>query len=162
MDPDYIPHSQRVLFSWVAPEHIHVRPNPRAIIIAAIMLFVVIAYALFTNSPLMAITFILIGVVGYLFLTKDPADVEFIITREGIVVGRNLYAFEDIHSFWIFDEAPLKNVLSIHSHGMLAPFIHLPLGDLDHDTMRDVLLQYIPEEKQEPRMVDIIEKMLHI
>ncbi len=162
MDPDYIPHSQRVLFSWVAPEHIHVRPNPRAIIIAAIMLFVVIAYALFTNSPLMAITFILIGVVGYLFLTKDPADVEFIITREGIVVGRNLYAFEDIHSFWIFDEAPLENVLSIHSHGMLAPFIHLPLGDLDHDTMRDVLLQYIPEEKQEPRMVDIIEKMLHI
>lgn len=126
------------------------------------MLFVVIAYALFTNSPLMAITFILIGVVGYLFLTKDPADVEFIITREGIVVGRNLYAFEDIHSFWIFDEAPLENVLSIHSHGMLAPFIHLPLGDLDHDTMRDVLLQYIPEEKQEPRMVDIIEKMLHI
>lgn len=162
MDLDQIPPSQRVLFSWVAPEHIHVRPNPRAIIIAAVLLFVVIAYALFTNSPLMAITFILIGIVGYLFLTKDPQEVEFIVTREGIVVGRNLYAFEDIHSFWIFDEAPLENVLSIHSHGVLAPFIHLPLGDLDHDAMRELFLAFIPEEKQDPRMVDIIEKMLHI
>lgn len=162
MEVEHIPPSQRVLFSWVAPEHIHVRPNPRAIIIAAIVLFVVIAYALFTNSPLMAITFILAGVVGYLFLTKDPTEMEFIITREGIVVGRSLYAFEDIHSFWIFDEAPLENVLSIHSYGILAPFIHLPLGDLDHNTVRQILLDYIPEEKQEPRMVDIIEKMLHI
>jgi len=162
MDLDHIPPSQRVLFSWIAPEHIHVRPNPRAIIIAAIVLFVVIAYALFTNSPLMAITFILAGIVGYLFLTKDPQDIEFIITREGIVVGRSLYAFEDIHSFWIFDEHPLENVLSIHSHGVLAPFIHLPLGELDHDTVREILLEYIPEEKQDPRMVDIIEKMLHI
>ncbi len=162
MDLDHIPPSQRVLFSWVAPEHIHVRPNPKAIIIAAVFLFTVIAYALFTNSPLMAITFILIGVVGYLFLTKDPQEVEFIITREGIVVGRNLYAFEDIHSFWIFDEDPLKDVLSIHSYGVLAPFIHLPLGNLDHQTIREILLSFIPEEKQEPRLVDILEKMLHI
>ncbi len=159
---DHIPPSQRVLFSWVAPEHIHVRPNPRAIILSAVVLFAVIAYALYTNSPLMAITFILIGIVGYLFLTKDPEDIEFIITREGIVVGRSLFAFEDIHSFWIFDEDPLKDVLSIHSHGVLAPFIHLPLGDLDHQTVREVLLPYIPEEKQDPRMVDIVEKMLHI
>lgn len=162
MDPDYLPPSQRVLFSWVAPEHIHVRPNPRAIMVATALLFATIAYALYTDSALMAITFILIGVVGYLFLTKDPQEVEFIITREGIVVGRNLYAFEDIHSFWIFDEAPLENVLSIHSYGVLAPYIHLPLGDLDHDTIRELMLQYIPEEKQEPRLVDIVEKMLHI
>lgn len=162
MNPDRTPPSQRVLFSWIAPEHIHVRPNPRAIIIAAVLLFLVIGYALFTNSPLMAITFILIGIVGYLFLTKDPQEIEFIITREGIVIGRSLYAFEDIHSFWIFDEAPLENILSIHSYGMLAPFIHLPLGDLDHAAMREVLLPFIPEEKQEPRLIDIVEKMLHI
>ncbi len=150
------------ILSWQAPEHIHVRPNPRGLMISTILLAAIITYAVFTNSPLMAITFILIGIVGYLFITRDPRVYEFAVTDKGVVGGKTLYAFDDIHSFWIHTETPLEGVLSLHSNGILSPFIHIPLGDLPEARLRDVLLAYVPEEKHHPTVIDTLEKMLHI
>lgn len=150
------------LLSWRAPEHIHVRPNPRGLMISTVLLALIIAYAVFTNSPLMAITFILIGIVGYLFITRDPREFEFMVTSKGLVGGKTLYAFEDIHSFWIHEEPPLEGVLSLNSNGILSPFIHIPIGDVPAEELRDLLLDYIPEEKHEPTVIDTLEKMLHI
>jgi hypothetical protein len=45
------------LLSWRAPEHIHVRPNPRGLMVSTVLLALIIAYAIFTNSPIMAIPF---------------------------------------------------------------------------------------------------------
>ena len=150
------------VLSWRAPEHIHVRPNPRGLMISTVLLALIIAYAVFTNSPLMAITFILIGIVGYLFVTRDPREFDFSITSKGIVGGKTLYAFDDIHSFWIHEEPPLEGVLSLHSNGILSPFIHIPLGDLPAAKLREVIGAFVPEEKHEPTVIDTLEKMLHI
>lgn len=150
------------LIIWRAPEHIHLRPNPRGLMISTIALALIIAYAVFTNSPLMAITFILFGVVGYLFVTRDPREFEFAITDRGIVGGKTLYAFEDINSFCIYEEPPLEGVLSIHSNGILAPYIHIPIAGIDDEEIREVLLNFIPEEKHTPTIIDTLEKMLHI
>lgn len=150
------------ILSWHAPEHIHVRPNPRGLMISTVLLALIIAYAVFTNSPLMAIVFILIGIVGYLFVTRDPRDFEFMVTDKGLVGGKTLYAFEDIHSFWIHSDPPLEGVLSLHSNGILSPFIHIPIGDVPIDELRELLVEFIPEEKHEPTVIDTLEKMLHI
>jgi hypothetical protein len=53
-----------VFHSWHALEHEHFDVTPRAYTIATILLILVILYAVFTDSPLMAIVFILIGAVG--------------------------------------------------------------------------------------------------
>ncbi len=156
------PVSGTPLIVWRAPEHIHLRPNPRGLMIATIALALIIAYAVFTNSPLMAITFILFGVVGYLFVTRDPREFEFAITDKGIVGGKTLYAFEDLNSFFIYEEPPLEGVLSIHSNGMLAPYIHIPIAGIDDQEIREILQNFLPEEKHEPTIIDTLEKMLHI
>jgi len=151
----------KVLIAWHGPEHVHVHPNPRSVLIALALLIVIVAYAVFSNNPIMAITFILIGFVGYLFLTLDPRTRDFAITTRGVLVGRELFAYEDIDSFWLFEDAPLENVLSLRSKAFLSPYIHIPLAE---DHVRDVyaaVATYLPEEKQEPRAVDFIEKMLH-
>ncbi|MFZ1654955.1 MAG: hypothetical protein WAT84_03955 [Candidatus Moraniibacteriota bacterium] len=150
------------LLSWRAPEHIHVRPNPRGLMVSTVLLALIIAYAIFTNSPIMAITFFLIGIVGYLFLTRDPREFEFAVTSKGILGGKTLYAFEDIHSFWIYDEPPLEGVLSLHSNGIISPYIHIPIGDVPPEELRDLLLDYVLEEKHIPTVIDTLEKMLHI
>lgn len=150
------------LIAWTAPEHIHVRPNPRGLMIATVFLALIIAYAVFTNSPLMAITFILFGVVGYLFVTRDPREFEFAITDKGVIGGKTLYEFEDINSFCIYEEPPLEGVLSLHSTGILAPYIHIPIAGIDDSEIREILLDFIPEEKHTPTLIDTLEKMLHI
>lgn len=150
------------LISWSAPEHMHLRPNPRGLMVSTIALSLIIAYAIFTNSPLMAITFILIGIVGYLFVTRDPREFEFMITDQGVICGKTLYPFEDLHSFWIHTELPLEGLLSLHSRGILSPFIHIPIGDVPVEELRALLLNFVPEEKHHATVIDTLEKMLHI
>ncbi len=151
----------RTLLSWQGFEHVHIHPNPRAIMIALALLILVVGYAVFSNNPMMAITFILIGFVGYLFLTKDPQSHDFTLTTRGIFIGNRFFAFEDLESYWIFDEEPLQNVLSLKGDGILNPYVHIPLTPEILSDVSQIMATYLPEVKQEPRPVDILEKMLH-
>jgi hypothetical protein len=57
---------------------------------------------------------------------------------------------------------PLEGVLSLHSNGIMSPFIHIPIGDVPAEELRDILIDFIPEEKHEVTVIDTLEKMLHI
>ncbi|MEP7162282.1 MAG: hypothetical protein ABI747_00760 [Candidatus Moraniibacteriota bacterium] len=151
----------QTLLSWHGPQHVHVHPNPRVVLIALLLLVVIVGYAVISNNPMMAITFILIGFVGYLFLTRDPRSLDYVITTKGLIVGREMFSYDSIESFWIFDGPPLENVLSLKSDGILAPYIHIPLLEESVGEIHQIMLTYLPEEKQEPRAVDILEKIIH-
>jgi len=73
---------------------------------STILLALLIVYALVTNSPIMAITFILIGIIGYLQLKKEPQIINYTITHKGIIAENQIYEFENLESFWIFYDPP--------------------------------------------------------
>jgi hypothetical protein len=130
-------------------------------LIATLILAVIILYALFTNSPIMAITFILIGIVGYLYLQKDPRDLNFSINGSGVIAGNEIYEFSEAQSFWIFYEPHIK-AISLRMKGRTVPHIHIPIHDQDPVKLREILMEYLPEKKQELGIVDIIENVLRI
>ncbi len=151
-----------VLLHWQAPEHEPLELGPRSQTVVTLLLIAIIAYALYTNSPLMAITFILIGVVGYLSLYREPRILSFLITGKGIIAGNEFYEFSTIESFFVYRDAPFENILSIRTAGKLVPYVHIPVDPADIDMLRDTLDNFIPEEKHEPGLVDTLEKLLHI
>lgn len=151
-----------VFLRWQAPEHEPLELGPRSRIVVTLLLIAIIAYALYTNSPLMAITFILIGVVGYLSLYREPRILSFLITAKGIIVGNEFYEFDTLRSFFIYTEPPFENILSIQTQGKLVPYVHIPVIGVNIDTLSDILREFIPEEKHEPGLVDTLEKLLHI
>src|SRR3989338_1477295 len=104
-----------VLLRWQAPEHEPLELGPRSRIIVTILLIAIIAYALYTNSPLMAITFILIGVVGYLSLYREPRILSFFVTARGIIAGSEFYEYDTVQSFFIYTDPPFENILSIQT-----------------------------------------------
>ncbi|MFZ2187588.1 MAG: hypothetical protein WAV46_03135 [Candidatus Moraniibacteriota bacterium] len=151
-----------VLLYWQAPEHEPLELGPRSTIVVTLLLIAIIAYALYTNSPLMAITFILIGVVGYLSLYHEPRVLTFMVTAKGIIAGNEFYAFDTLESFFIYTEPPFENILSIRTEGKLVPYVHIPAMGVNIDVLRDTLDEFIPEEKHQPGLVDTLEKLLHI
>lgn len=151
-----------VLLYWQAPEHEPLELGPRSQLVVTILLIAIIAYALYTNSPLMAITFILIGVVGYLSLYREPRMIAFLVTDRGIIAGNEFYEFDSIQSFFIYRDAPFQNILSIRTTGKLVPYVHIPVQPNDIEMLRDTLDNFIPEEKHEPGLIDTLEKLLHI
>ena len=126
-------------------------------IVAGILLSCIVGYALFINSPMMAITFILIGVTVYLTVGKEPKETRFAITQEGIIAGRDIYDYEVLRSFWIFYEPNARKVISIRTDTDLTPYVHIPLGDANPVHVRALLLQHLPEKKHPVRLVDILE-----
>jgi len=150
------------LLHWRAPEYEKYERGRRWYLYVALVLLAIIGYAVYTDSPIMAITFVLIGVVGYIFLNRDPQTIDFAVTQDGIIAGREMYDFDIIKSFWIFYEPHDIKVVSLHTKSMLMPFVHIPIHDEDPVEIRRVLLEYIPEAKQDPSLVDTFERLLGI
>ena len=147
---------------WEAPEYEVYEKSTIWYVVFGSIILLIVAYAIYSNSPIMAATFVLAGVVGYINLQKEPQIVEFRINYKGIRAGNELYEYENIKSFWIFYDPPHTRVLSLHTNAALMPFIHIPLGDEDPVEIREMLIEFIPEIKQEPSIVDALSRFLHI
>lgn len=154
--------TSNVLHQWRAPEFEVYEKSARWYLAATIFLTALVIYALVINSPIMAITFILVGIVGYIHLQHDPEMVTFKITTRGVVAGKDLYPFENIKSFWIFYDPAHTKVISLHTNASMLPFVHIPLGNEDPVEVREILLDYIEEIPQDPSFVDVLERVLHI
>lgn len=152
----------KILHQWRAPEFEVYEKSARWYLVFAIFILAMVAYALFTNGPIMAITFILIGIVGYIYLQKDPRVITFSITSKGVIADKEMYLYENIHSFWIFYDPMHTKTISLHTKASMLPFIHIPFRDEDPVALRALLMKNIPEIKQDPGLIDAIERVLHI
>ncbi|HAT74113.1 MAG: hypothetical protein US30_C0006G0010 [Candidatus Moranbacteria bacterium GW2011_GWF2_36_839] len=155
-------HSRDVRLHWRAPEFETFERDRKWYFYITAILIAIVAYAIFTNGLVMAITFILIGVVGYIYIEKDPRTLDFMLTRDGVVAGREIYDFDNIRSFWVFYEEDGLRVISLHTESYLAPFIHIPIHDQDPTEIRKILLEYIPEEEHKPGMMDTLDRLLRL
>ncbi|KKR44326.1 MAG: hypothetical protein UX02_C0001G0031 [Candidatus Moranbacteria bacterium GW2011_GWC1_45_18] len=126
-----------------------------------IVLLAIIVYALITNSILMAITFILIGMLGYIYAERKPRIIQMKINPDGIQVDNYFYDYDNIRSFWIFYEVEEEiRILSLHSKKTFLPYIHIPVGNANPIKIREALLQYLPEIKQELSALDRLERII--
>lgn len=148
--------------SWIAPEYEVYEKSTLWYFSFGIILLAIVVYAMITESPIMAITFILIGMVGYIFLQKEPRDIEFVVNYEGVRAGRELYDYENIESFWINYDPPHTKTLTLHTNAAMMPFVHIPIGNNDPVKLREVLIDFVPEVKQDPSFMDALERFLHI
>jgi len=155
-------HSSDVLYHWQAPEFETFEEDKRWYAYVALVLAAIIGYSIWTNSLIMSITFILIGVVGYMYIGKEPRILDFMITEDGVVAGKEIFEYSRIKSFWIFYEPDGKKVISLHIESLLTPYVHIPIYDDDPVAIREALLQNIEEVKQEKNIIDALERILRI
>lgn len=153
--PANISRSEEPAFSWEAPEYEHTEKHPKWYWVTGAALLAIVVYAIITDSVLMAITFILIGMLMYIYAEREPRQIRMEISPNGIVVDRQIYDFDDLKSFWIFYEIEAGfKVLSLHSKKTFLPHIHIPVGEANPIVIREVLLNYLPEIRQEMTIVD--------
>ncbi len=151
-----------VLVRWRGPDFEHYPHSKKWYMGVSITIALIVLYALWTDSIIMAIVFVLIWIVGYLQLSRPPKVIDFAVTYDGILVGDEIYDFDEIKSFWIFYEPPHTRIISLNVKGYLRPYLHIPLHQVDPVIVHEKLVEFIPEEKQEQNIVDILERLLHM
>lgn len=155
-------YQQKTLIGWQAPEFEVYEKDNKWYAYLSLLLLAIIGYAIYSNSLIMAIVFILIGVILYIQLHKEPMIIDFAITTDGVIAGKEIFEYENIQSFWIFYNPPHEKYVSFHTRGRLVPFIHIAIDDQNPVELRSILIKYIPEIKQEPGLVDVLERFLRI
>ena len=153
--PANFSHSEEPVFSWEAHEYEYIEKHPKWYWVMGLVLLAIVVYAIITNSILMAILFILIGMLGYVYAEREPRLINMEINPDGVVADKIMYEYEDLKAFWIFYEVEAGfKVLSLHSKKTFLPHVHIPVGDANPILIREVLLNYLPEIRQEMTFID--------
>lgn len=148
------------LIKWEAPDFEHSQSSPVLLLILGVLLGVGAIGLLFFKNFLFSIFLLIAGGLVVSHAYRIPRQINFSITSRGITIGGRLYTFEDLHSFWIFYDPPLFKELSLRSRKTFMPIIRAPLGELDPIRLRNILLRFLREEKDEMSAVDVIAKRL--
>lgn len=120
-----------------------------------------IAYFAFTDNFLAALVFLITGgLIAFTIFTKQPRTVTCKIRTQGVQVNKDLYLYENLRSFWIFYDPPYHQELSIRSRKSLVNFIRVPLGDEDPVKIRKLLLQFLPERRQEMSLGEAVGRLI--
>jgi len=151
-----------VVAYWQGPEYEVLPKSKRWYFISVAFILGMVLFSVWTNSHIVAILFLVIGAVGFLYIIMPPRVMDYAITQDGFVVGDELHYWDEIESFWIFYEPPHTRVISLHIEGHLFPYVHVPLHELDPVDVREALLEFMPERRQERTFVDTMERLLKI
>lgn len=117
-----------------------------------------IAYFIYSENYIGAFLFLMVGFTVFLTIFNrkriDPKEIKCKIKTQGIQMDNILYPYENLKSFWIFYEPPYHQELSIRSKKTFMNYIKIPLSDEDPVKIREILLEFLPERKQEEALVD--------
>lgn len=83
-----------------------------------------------------------------IFGAKEPRLVRFEINKSGILIGKSLFPFGTLDSFWVEDNKHIgrPSQLFIKSKKTMVPMIAIPLEGMDPEDIRDFLLDHLFED----------------
>lgn len=145
-----------MIFRWEAKEFEKITKTKEWFWAGAILGAALLIVAIIQKNFLFAIVVFLAGFLVYIYSLKEPKKISFAITNRGVVIGKRLYEYDNLKSFWIFYEPPRIKELSVESKKHFVPRIAMPLDDADPVKLREALIRFLPEVKQEEDLSDII------
>lgn len=136
--------------------------KPMIITIAASFILLGLAYVFFQENVLTAIFFFLISLIILIFAFKEKQAIPWEITRHGFTVDAFFYPFQDLKSFWIEYQPGQIKEISFKSKKWYRGYFKIPLNQENPLKIREVLLEFLPEEKHEDTLIETIGRKLGI
>ncbi len=115
---------------------------------------------LLLNNILFAVLILMAGFSLALYAFRRSRVINFSIGPKGVQIEKNIYPYENLKSFWINYDPPYKKELILESKKVIIPQIVIMLGDVDPEKIREILLNFLKEEKREESLIDGIFKLL--
>ena len=91
---------------------------------------------------------------------KKSEPVSIAITQAGVIINDSAHSHATWKSFWVEYQPGGIQELSLESHAWHAPYVKVPLTGQDPLIVRDVLMQYLPEEEHKRTLTDLFVHLL--
>ena len=142
---------------WQAPEYHHYQRSKDWFWAVGIIVISIAALSFFFNNALFGILILLSAGILIFYTIREPQEIEYEINRRGIMVGKELYPYLTIESFWIETRGTEPKII-LKSKKAVMPYIIIPLHEDSVDEVANVLSQFIEEkELQEPASHKVME-----
>ncbi len=135
------------LLEWHALAFEHRPKSPKWFIWLAVVLTVIMGIFLITANFIAIITIALVGGLIYTIAQHKPPMMRYRIMVDGPAVNNSLYHFKELDSFNVVYEPGEAKLVLFRSKKKLSPLVHMEIGDMDPVVIRDVLLEFLPEDQ---------------
>ncbi len=135
------------IIGWKISEYDKHKREKNWYIIAGIVGVIFLIYSFFSGNFLFAAIIIIGTLVIIIHDGQEPIKVDFSITDEGLVVGKNFYDYDVIKDFSIVYK-PRENIKNLYFEfkNTIKPRLSIPLGNMNPLPIRENLLKYLPED----------------
>lgn len=152
----------KVFFEWEPLEFREAPRNDNWYLWLGIAAAILITISILTKTYIVAVTFFLLAVVLVMFAQKPVKRMKVRITDTGIEVRGRFYPYHTLKQFWVFYDPPHLTTLNFSQREKISLNINIELEEQDPVAIRDLLLQYLPEdENKEEDFVDTVARHLH-
>ncbi|MEK7520135.1 MAG: hypothetical protein AAB581_02765 [Patescibacteria group bacterium] len=142
--------------AWETEEFPYHEKDQRWFLTGGIVLAAVCISLIILKNIFGAALMLLFSVILYLYATKRPEILSVVIDGTGISVNNKRIAYNDVSSFWILYELPVKDLIIIKKDRFAVKTI-IPLGSVNPVSVREVLkANAVPEKEEEESLVDIL------
>lgn len=141
----YKPLPEEVLLEWTSASRPFKKPNRRFFTTITIIGVLIGLILFFANQMLPVAVVIAVVFLAYVLFSIPPGDVKHQLTTYGIRIEDKLYYWEELGRFWF-----TKQFDSVVLHIEVDQFpntIHLLLGDIDQQYMKDILSEVLLFER---------------
>ena len=135
----------RVLY-WETPEYEHHAKTPDWYWALGLIVLVFFVIAILLNNILFAVLIVLSGISLAMYGVRKPGIVEVEVGIQGVIIGNTLHPYASLESFWV-DINESGGVLYLKSEKTFAPLTTIPIKNVSPEKVRDILLDFIPEEE---------------
>lgn len=127
--------------------------------VGIIAVSIAVASAIYGN-PLFAVFIAAAGFFLLMTANRKPRFIDYELTDKGLLINGNLRPHVDFHAFWIAESKYHPPKLLLQSNRLANPIMIIPIETdyVDAATIRDFLLDYVPEERiNEPFSIRFLE-----
>jgi len=152
--------SSRPLLKWEAFEYEYIPKSNNWFWSIGIVAISVAFASILLGNMLFAILVMIAALTIILYGVKRPKKVMFSFTGRGLQIDSRLFPYENLRSFWIHYEPPVKKHLTVEPKKLFMPNMLIPLGNTDPNIIREHLLKFLKEERREESITQTISRLL--
>lgn len=143
---------------WQAHEYFYFEKSGDWFWVVGVAILTGVIISIIFSDYLFAIVLAVGGFSLIVYAKRPPQIIACQINHDGITMGKNIYPYSFLNSFWVDKSEPHFHKILLKSKKTLMPLVAVPLGDTDPDMARDFLVNYLAEEElSEPLSQKIME-----
>ncbi len=134
------------LISWNFPEYTTPERTKSWYIFAILFFIALLLYSVFTANFLFGLIIIMLVIIMFILHNKEPLEINFEITKDGIKIDDQKYDFSSIENFWLIYDPPQVKNLYFKFKSTFKPTLIIPLLNQNPLKTREILKEYLLED----------------